>query len=702
MDNISRHFTANFTSASSKHPDIFGDPVASYPADTALRLDLPGVPYPYLLNSKGAKRKFDTIDGPRRLQDGSSLVFGLGHSSSSSDSKGSSATACTTISSMKETEDDFLMDLNLDFNLHIGKERTLNPKKNFHSTPKGLEVEKPKLDLVLSLSSGYAESDITSVTPDSGPFQSNVEMPVTPSTVELVDEGSTSLRWKRRHFLPPLHPLQNTDTAAGFIPCAVHTDPTPVTLSLPPTVIVMPESSVSSALETTNGQQQRSTSVKACQVEGCWRGARGASGRCIAHGGGRRCHRIGCQKGAEGKTVFCKAHGGGRRCQHLGCTKSAEGRTELCIAHGGGKRCSSEGCIRAARGKSGLCIRHGGGKRCRMENCTRSAEGFSGLCISHGGGRRCQYPECTKGAQGSTMFCKAHGGGKRCTAPGCTKGAEGSTPFCKGHGGGKRCTFQGGCTKSVHGGTLFCVAHGGGKRCAIPECTKSARGRTAFCVRHGGGKRCKSEGCGKSAQGSTDFCKAHGGGRRCSWGVPGSGFGDQTTTPCDKFARGKTGLCANHGAQVQDKRVHGGSTLDPTLQGPKPSMTGKMKNIVTSENVGAEVMTTVGSGGKLLGVNYFGSPGFGHSMQMPTQDNAGPVQISLPEGRVHGGSLMAMLRGGIGGVGAASSSNQAVCCPSVQGKSYTLPLGWMASSGNQSVGGPSGGGKSYPVPHGWM
>ncbi|RVW37194.1 putative WRKY transcription factor 19 [Vitis vinifera] len=670
MDNISRHFTDNFTSASSKHPGIFGDPVASYPADTALRLDLPGVPYPYLLNSKGAKRKFDTIDGPRRLQDGSSLVFGLGHSSSSSDSKGSSATACTTISSMKETEDDFLMDLNLDFNLHIGKERTLNPKKNFHSTPKGLEVEKPKLDLVLSLSSGYAESDITSVTPDSGPFQSNVEMPVTPSTVELVDEGSTSLRWKRRHFLPPLHPLQNTDTAAGFIPCAVHTDPTPVTLSLPPTVIVMPESSVSSALETSNGQQQRSTSVKTCQVEGCWRGARGASGRCIAHGGGRRCHRIGCQKGAEGKTVFCKAHGGGRRCQHLGCTKSAEGRTELCIAHGGGKRCSSEGCIRAARGKSGLCIRHGGGKRCRMENCTRSAEGFSGLCISHGGGRRCQYPECTKGAQGSTMFCKAHGGGKRCTAPGCTKGAEGSTPFCKGHGGGKRCTFQGGCTKSVHGGTLFCVAHGGGKRCAIPECTKSARaGRLSVFV--------MVEGKGANLKGAERVHKA-----------------------ALIFARLMVGEDAALG--VQDKRVHGGSTLDPTLQGPKPSMTGKMKNIVTSENVGAEVMTTVGSGGKLLGVNYFGSPGFGHSMQMPTQDNAGPVQISLPEGRVHGGSLMAMLRGGIGGVGAASSSNQAVCCPSVQGKSYTLPLGWMASSGNQSVGGPSGGGKSCPVPHGWI
>ena len=44
-------------------------------------------------------------------------------------------------------------------------------------------------------------------------------------------------------------------------------------------------------------------------------------------------------------------------------------------------------------------------------------------------------------------------------------------------------------------------------------------------------------------------------------------------------------------------------------------------------------------------------------MQMPTQDNAGLIQISFPKGRVHGGSLMAMLKGGIGGVGMTSSSD---------------------------------------------
>ncbi|XP_058203115.1 probable WRKY transcription factor 19, partial [Rhododendron vialii] len=252
--------------------------------------------------------------------------------------------------------------------------------------------------------------------------------------------------------------------------------------------------------------------------------------------------------------------------QMMGQTERAEGRTDFCIAHGGGRRCSQEGCGRAARGKTGLCIRHGGGMRCQKENCTKSAEGLSGLCISHGGGRRCQHPECAKGAQGSTMFCKAHGGGKRCKFEGgCTKGAEESTPFCKEHGGGKRCSFEGGgvCPKSVHRGFQFCVAHGGDKRCAFPECTKSARGRTDFCVRHGGGKRCQYEGCAKSAQGATDFCKAHGGGKRCSWGQPESEFG-QGESPCYLFARGLTGQCTSHGAQlVQDTGVHGGATLGP-------------------------------------------------------------------------------------------------------------------------------------------
>lgn len=522
------------------------------------------------------------------------------------------------------------MDLELDFTLHLG-----NEKKSVGPNIKSLEFQS-EVDLELSLSTGPNESDITTV--QHGPALLH----------NGVDEGSSSYTETSLLFNQV---LKNTDPKIAIFP------------DLSSSIVTTPKSSVTCTSGITQ-QQQRSGSSKICQFKGCGKGARGASGRCIAHGGGRRCQKAGCHKGAEGRTVYCKAHGGGRRCEFLGCTKSAEGRTDFCIAHGGGRRCSHDGCSRAARGKSGLCIRHGGGKRCQKENCTKSAEGLSGLCISHGGGRRCQFPECTKGAQGSTMFCKAHGGGKRCTVIGCTKGAEGSTPFCKGHGGGKRCSFQGGgvCPKSVHGGTRFCVAHGGGKRCAVPECTKSARGRTDYCVRHGGGKRCKYEGCGKSAQGSTDFCKAHGGGKRCSWGQPGSGLG-QGEGPCDKFARGKTGLCASHSAQVQDKRVHGADTLGPLIQVPKPRKNEKLKG-VAAENMNIDITNAVIGG---MDSKRFGLPiGQGGS--------TGPV--SVPEGRVHGGSLMAMLAGSTG-LGSSSSSKSKVGAPSEPSKSCMMQHNWV-------------------------
>ncbi|KAK9103787.1 hypothetical protein Sjap_021041 [Stephania japonica] len=546
---------------------------SSHCINTDLRLDSLFVSLPSL-KSKGTKRKWSAVgDGARG--NGSSLFLGLGCSSSSSDSHGSSGTACTTITSAKEGEE-FSMDLDLNFNLNVRNDFT-SPKELAHVVPKASNVESNKLNLELSLSTGHSGSVVSSTTFGSNAINDSV-IPSNDSRSLLLDDASTATLWKAGTSESELQLVNKSKICFNHSQISAKTNPDTFVPDFLPTIRDEPKSSIdaTSGLGITNG--------KICQFKGCVKGARGASGLCIAHGGGRRCQKDGCHKGAEGRTVYCKAHGGGRRCQHLGCTKSAEGRTDYCIAHGGGRRCSHNGCTRAARGKSGLCIRHGGGKRCQMENCTRSAEGFSGLCISHGGGRRCQFSQCTKGAQGSTLFCKAHGGGKRCTAPGCTKGAEGSTPFCKGHGGGKRCSFEGGgvCPKSVHGGTLYCVAHGGGKRCAAPDCTKSARGRTEYCVRHGGGRRCKFEGCGKSAQGSTDFCKAHGGGKRCSWGQTGSEFGAQSTEPCDRFARGKIGLCAAHSALVQDKRVHGGGHFGPIVQNPK-------SNKPQKEEVGATI-----------------------------------------------------------------------------------------------------------------
>ncbi|KAI3468664.1 hypothetical protein Pfo_025327 [Paulownia fortunei] len=631
-----------------------------YCADTTLRLDSPGFASPFMSAPKGVKRKWSVVDGPANQQVESSLGLRLGHSSSSSDSKGSTATACTSMSSAKDTEDESSMDLELDFTLHLGSDKSSGSQKSASSNLKSLNVW-PKVDLQLSLSSGPAVSDVTTVHP-SPTAAKNVSKMVTDYGGLNKDEGSTGSQ-----FLP-LQTTQNMENIYFLDQSLGQMKPTSPGLSS--SVITTPKSSVTCTSGITQSQQQRSSSTKQCQFQGCLKGARGASGLCIAHGGGRRCQRPGCHKGAEGRTAFCKAHGGGRRCEFLGCTKSAEGRTDFCIAHGGGRRCSQEDCNRAARGKSGLCIRHGGGKRCQRENCTKSAEGLSGLCISHGGGRRCQYPECNKGAQGSTMFCKAHGGGKRCSYPGCKKGAEGSTPFCKGHGGGKRCSFQGGgvCPKSVHGGTLFCVAHGGGKRCAVPECTKSARGRTDFCVRHGGGKRCKFEGCGKSAQGSTDFCKAHGGGKRCSWGHPGSEFG-QGDVPCNTFARGKTGLCASHGALVQDKRVHGGATIGIVVQDSKANQPAKIKPIFTVEDMSVNIAKMENS--VVTSTSSWNYSGY-QQARLPVRSK--PSSGKVPEGRVHGGNLMAIFAGS---PGFNFTSSRDMVGPSEPEKSFMTHQTWM-------------------------
>ncbi|KAM0015562.1 hypothetical protein Hdeb2414_s0032g00712151 [Helianthus debilis subsp. tardiflorus] len=540
-----------------------------FTTDTTLRLDFPGLFNSSIPASVGIKRKWGSVNGSMDAQNGFLFSLWPGHSPSSSDSKASSATGCSNMSSAKETDEESSMDLELDFSLNLGGEKT--PFKKKTSACKQPSI----VDLELSLFSMPDESDITTVPPSPQTVCSDFNM----------TGGSISI------------PTSSVTCSSGI---------------------------------TEAQQQQRTSSMKTCQFVGCGKGARGASGLCIAHGGGRRCQKPGCHKGAEGRTAYCKAHGGGRRCEFLGCTKSSEGRTDYCIAHGGGRRCNHDGCTRAARGKSGLCIRHGGGKRCQKENCTKSAEGLSGFCISHGGGRRCQFPACMKGAQGSTMFCKAHGGGKRCTFAGCTKGAEGSTPFCKGHGGGKRCAFEGGgvCPTSVHGGTLFCVAHGGGKRCVVPDCTRSARGRTDCCVRHGGGKRCQFGGCGKSAQGSTDFCKAHGGGKRCSWGRAGSEYGVNDAV-CNAFARGKTGLCVSHGALVQDNRVHGGATLGTLVHETAPTDPQNLNEIFFPPQVAPDPT----------------QPGCVASSFRPNHRNlvAGPRLSTGAEGRVHGGSMIHLL-----------------------------------------------------------
>ncbi|KAK6778866.1 hypothetical protein RDI58_025584 [Solanum bulbocastanum] len=133
-----------------------------YCADNTLRLDSIGSSVPSIPAPKGIKRKWSSIGESNDQPIGSSLCLRLGHSSSSSDNKGSSGAACTSMSSARENDEESSMDLDLDFSLHLGSEKTSSSRKSAHPESKKL-AKGLAVDLELSLSSDAAESDVTTV-----------------------------------------------------------------------------------------------------------------------------------------------------------------------------------------------------------------------------------------------------------------------------------------------------------------------------------------------------------------------------------------------------------------------------------------------------------------------------------------------------------------------------------------------------------
>ncbi|EMS49187.1 hypothetical protein TRIUR3_26897 [Triticum urartu] len=74
-----------------------------------------------------------------------------------------------------------------------------------------------------------------------------------------------------------------------------------------PSATTMTETSFGVSSDVVTGVTDRGQPVhrrfpKKCRFKGCSKGARGASGLCIAHGGGQRCQKPGCYKGAESRT----------------------------------------------------------------------------------------------------------------------------------------------------------------------------------------------------------------------------------------------------------------------------------------------------------------------------------------------------------------------------------------------------------------
>lgn len=175
--------------------------VLPYTAISAVQVDSPGVPGS--LFSGGCKRKCNDANGRINLRDGSPLALGLGFSSIS----------CTTTCSGKESEEESSIDLGLSINLNTGDGRLHNSKRCSTGTLDSFATRKPTLDLQLSLSSRPSESDITTLNHGLISYPSNFEPPAVTSTVQLVDEGSTSSRWRIGPLVPP---LQNFGSSTRF------------------------------------------------------------------------------------------------------------------------------------------------------------------------------------------------------------------------------------------------------------------------------------------------------------------------------------------------------------------------------------------------------------------------------------------------------------------------------------------------------
>lgn len=106
---------------------------------------------------------------------------------------------------------------------------------------------------------------------------------------------------------------------------------------------------------------------------------------------------------------------------------------------------------------------------------------------------------------------------------------------------------------------------------------------------------------------------------------------------------------------MQDKRVHGAGTMGHTVYGPEPTKSEKMKGMSDVVDMHIDGPTVGASEDNAEDWNGFNSTGcmnqgvslqFFPPVQLPVSSTGLPQgSVRSPEGRVHGGSLMAMLTG---------------------------------------------------------
>lgn len=104
-------------------------------------------------------------------------------------------------------------------------------------------------------------------------------------------------------------------------------------------------------------------------------------------------------------------------------------------------------------------------------------------------------------------------------------------------------------------------------------------------------------------------------------------------------------MCALHSGLVHDKRVHGGISLGSVVQNPHSSKTDELKQLLVDKNMDIDMMKIGSSLGPAATCSDFKHYEAVTAHVSAKEGGHLPMSVAVPEGRVHGGSLMAMLSG---------------------------------------------------------
>lgn len=124
---------------------------------------------------------------------------------------------------------------------------------------------------------------------------------------------------------------------------------------------------------------------------------------------------------------------------------------------------------------------------------------------------------------------------------------------------------------------------------------------------------------------------------------------------------------------MNDKRVHGGVSLG-SVQDPHSSKPGEPKQVLLDRDIEMAMMKGTAAAPRSCSVlKQYEVASADFSAE---EGDHFPRPVAVPEGRVHGGSLMAMLTGNSSG-GSSSRKGLASTNPSEPIKGHFMPQSWI-------------------------